>query len=213
MHARDCISRLQDGADPGGPVRARTTGTILVIVGIATMALGTIGWVVSSGDDGDVAADTSTTADSSTTSTIVEPTTQLEPAETSTSSSSTSATTTTTIALGSTDVEAFITDFAAAIDTGNVDYLLARLHPLVQLGYEQQTCRSFIETEILALGDYSLVGTVEESTLTFTVNGEEVVVEPAFQATVSFTYQGQTYESAAHFAPSEGEIRWFAECE
>jgi hypothetical protein len=152
-------------------------------------------------------------ASSETTTTLVEEpssTTSTTPAP-STSTTEAAATTTTTLATTTTTVdpatlvEAFVVDFAAAIEAEDVEYLFATLSPDVVDLFGADLCRSFIEDEILLLEDYRLSGDVTRITDT----GSGPVDQ--FEAPVTFTFQGSEFESNAMFALDDG-VRWFGEC-
>jgi hypothetical protein len=157
-----------------------------------------------------VAAGTSTTTFApSTTATQVSTTT----AASTTTTSSTSTTTATTVAIPSPTVADFVDEFRTAIDAGHVDFLFDRLHPVVLATYEADLCRGYIEREILALDDYRLIGPVEGPFVrTFPSQGGEITVEQAFDAPVSFNFQGQSFDVTGGFAIEDGQVYWFTEC-
>ena len=48
-------------------------------------------------------------------------------------------------------VEAFVPEFADAIDRGDIDFLYETLHPVVTELFDEELCRSYVEAEILPL--------------------------------------------------------------
>lgn len=157
-----------------------------------------------------------TTATTTTATTLPPPTTTLSPppptsqATTSTTRSSTT-TTTTTLAPGQVIAD-FITAFGAAIAAEDVDWLFARLHPAMILGYGEDVCRGFIEDEILQLKEYTLRGAVTGPVAkTLETNVGSVTVEGIYEAEITFVFQGQSFDADADFVLN-GETTWLATC-
>lgn len=190
-------------------------------IGLLTLA-GVIALVIllTSGDPTSttppVAGDTTTTALSSVPSTT-EP---LTSTSSTTPSTTTTADTTTTAAEPSTSttfglfdevgaVTEFVTDFADAIDRGDIDFLYERLHPAVKATYEESTCRGFIADQILALEDYRIDGPV---TGPFSSEFGEFQVT-TYEVPVTFTFEDTDFESSASYSLTEGTVRWFAACD
>ncbi len=193
-------------------------------IGIAVAALGVVSVVFGlatndSGDGAEDAAQATTTAEPTTTTlapTTTEPTT-TSTATTSTTTTSTTTTTTTTTTLapvpGPEEVDGFVQEMAAAIAAGDVAFLLDRLHPVAIGLRDEETCRAFIEAEILLLEDYRVVGTVETTSQVYAVGDANVTVDPLFLAPVAFNFRGQSFDATSNFAPEDGLMRWFTPCE
>ncbi len=140
------------------------------------------------------------------------PTSTLPTTATTTTTTTTTTTMTTTTLPPEGLVAGFILEFGAAINDGDVAWLLERLHPAMILGYGGDVCRGFIQDEILLLRDYSLRGAVTGPvTKTLETGVGSVTVDGIYEAEISFVFQGQTIDAAADFVP-EGETTWLAAC-
>ncbi len=138
--------------------------------------------------------------------TLVPITTEPVPTTTTTTSASTE-----TVDPGAL-VEAFVAEFAAATASDDVEFLVARLHPLVIQESDQQTCAAFVAREITGLEQYRATGPAQQTALQLTVDGQVFTVEPAFEVPVAFTFSGQEFTDNARFAPVDGVMHYFATC-
>ncbi len=193
-------------------------------IGAAVVALGIIlvivGVVTADGDDEVVAAQATTTSDAPAT-TLAPTTTEATPTTTTTSTTSTTTTSTTTTTTTTTlppvpgpeEVDGFVQEMAAAIATGDVSFLLDRLHSVAIGLKDAETCRAFIEAEILLLENYRVVGTVETTSQVYEVGDSNVTVDPLYLAPVAFEFRGQSFDATSNFAPEDGLMRWFTPCE
>jgi hypothetical protein len=186
----------------------RSVGLLLLIFGGLVAAIGLIGMFTSDDGTGSEALPTSTTASQdirTTTTTSVATTSTTQIADTTTTS--VPATTTTTLD-ATAAIETFVEEFSVAIERQDVDSLMAALHPAVLEAFNEELCRSFIEDEILLLGDYRLTGPIQGPTPqnigSFTVG--------MYTGPVAFTFQGQDFESDASFAIEANGVTWFTEC-
>lgn len=186
-------------------------GLGLIGGGLLVALIGLIGWVTAG--DGEEptteAAEETTTLQVTTTlepttTTTLQPTTTTLPPTTTTSAP----TTTTTIFDTSGAIEDFVAVFAGAIARQDVEFLMSTIHPSVLTLFDAESCRTFVEEEILLLEDYRLTGDVEgpESQ---TIADTTVSI---FRAPVAFTFQGQEFTSEAGFAFEGPEVRWFTQC-
>lgn len=114
-------------------------------------------------------------------------------------STTTSQFTTTTLPVDA-RIEAFVSEYVGWIAAGDADSLVATLHPDVIEMFSEDLCRSFVEREILAVGDYHLTGPI-------TSEGDG-----RYAAPVTFTFQGQTFDSTAGWKLLDGDVRWLATC-
>jgi hypothetical protein len=150
--------------------------------------------------------------DSSPTSTT--PTTEPSPSETSTTVLETTTTdqTETTTTVGVFDevaaVEAFIGEFAGAVESGDAAFLFERLHPAVKATYEEDVCRGYIDDLVLVHEDYRqdgpILGPFESGFGEFPITSYEV--------RLAFESEGVSMATTAVFSLTEGVVRWFAEC-
>ncbi len=160
---------------------------------------------------------TATTSDAPIDSVSVLPTTstQTTPSPTTTSPTTTISptTTTTTTAAPRESIEDFVVRFALAIASGDVEFLLDRLHPAVLGGFGPDLCRNWIETEILQLGNYQLTGPVEgPRDQSFTTPAGTGTIEGAYSAPVSFIFEGQLFNAEGGFALIGTEVHWLGQC-
>ncbi len=208
-------------------------GQLVMAAGALLAVVGVLGMVLASGDDGDVdiAADTttsagvtsttSTTADTTDAPTSASPTTTPAPTSTAAATTSTTSTTTTSTTIAPTTtlsiesaVSTFVQQFSLDIANGDTAALLATLNPAVVLGSGEQLCRDFVEREILALGEYQLVGEITGpvSKPIETVAGT-VTIDNIYETAVSFTFSGASFDSRADFVvDSDGRVSWLAVC-
>jgi len=196
----------------------RWLGPGMVAVGVFAFLIGVIG-TLSGGDDAAVASDT-TTSEPSTGSTAPASSTTV-PATTSTTSSPTTtsvqATTTTAPATTTTQpnetVEEFLVAFSAALDSGDRDFVYTRLHPEVVTGWGADLCSAWVDREIMELSDYTFVSLVSgpvTQTVT-TPNGTATILD-YFTASVTFVFQGETFNSDGGYALIDGEMYWLGQC-
>ncbi len=182
----------------------RSAGLALVISGGIVAAIGLIGMFTSGNGGNGEARSTTTVQKIETTTTTSVATTTTEQVVTTT----TNAATTTTTLDATAEIEAFVEEFAAAIEREDVNSLLATLHPAVLEAFDEEVCRSFIENEILLLADYRLIGEPDgpnrQTIGSFTLD--------MYTGPVAFTFQGQDFESDASFAFEEANVTWFTEC-
>ena len=75
-----------------------------------------------------------------------------------------------------------------------------------------EVCRSFVETEILALGDYELIGDITGPlSKTLDAGGDSTTIENIYEAEVRFTFQGTEFEVLGDFVAADA-VYWVAIC-
>lgn len=195
-------------------------GIVMILVGIVDAAgSGNATETVAAGSTTVIATSTSATVTPTTTTAPIVPTTTstlvmttvtvAPPVATTTSTTSTTAAPTATVE----SVEDFVQAFAAAIAAGDVDFLFDRLHPAVVGGFGPALCRSWIEGEILLLGEYKLSGPVEgPRDQSFTTPAGTGTISNAFAAPVSFIFQGQSFDGDGGFALVGNDMFWLGQC-
>jgi hypothetical protein len=111
-------------------------------------------------------------------------------------------------------VEDFIVAYREALDGDDVEFLTARLHPRVVEAYSAETCRAWIEGEVVAIESYELVEVLSgPADQMFTdPEGSQFPIADTFTVTVSFTFQGEPFESEAQFALLDGLMYWLGTC-
>jgi hypothetical protein len=209
-------------------VRQRWIGPSVVGVGALVVIVGIIGTVGGSDATAEArptssttttvptTAETSTTITATSTSATVTTSTATSTSTTTTTSipstSTSSTSTTTTVAPGET-VEEFVTTFAAAIAAGDNAFVFGRLHPVIIESYGEDLCRAWVDREIMALEDYTLVSVDGGPiTQTFVTPAGNVTVDDYYTTTVSFTYQGQGFETIGAFAAVGPDMYFLGQC-
>ena len=104
-------------------------------------------------------------------------------------------------------------DFSNALDTGDREFILGRLHPAVIEAYGAELCSTWVDTEIMALSSYQLTsepqGPVDQ--VVSTPTGSSTITD-SFNADVSFTFQGEEFTGGAGFALIDGQVFWLGQC-
>ncbi len=207
-------------------MQQRHVGILLIGIGLILV----VGAILTKGasDDGDQIAGesmaesdgadqlnenlTTTTTSPSTTSTNTEAPTTTTTTEAPTTTTTTEAPTTTTSLDPESSIESFLEEFAAAIARKDVDWLFERLNGSMILGYGEDTCRSFIENEILLLEQYELNGAITgPATKTLATGVGEVSIDNIYSAETRFVFQGSPFDSRADFVMAD-PITWLATC-
>jgi len=155
------------------------------------------------------AAPSSTTTSTTTFTAAMTTTAQTTITTTSTTSSSSSTTTTTPAET----VAGFVDLYTSALASDDVDFLLSRLHPVVIDAYGPELCRTWIESEIVELESYELIGEVTGPTTTrVSIPEGSTDIADAYSARISFVFQGSKFEADAGFALVGTEIHWLGVC-
>jgi hypothetical protein len=191
----------------------RLLGTGLVVVGVALIILGLV--LRGGSTEADVEAAPTTVASmtapppSTTVTTVSTPETTTTVAPTTTTT--TMPPTTTTVPPPS--IEAFIEEYAAATESGDEGFLFERLLPGVVDVLGADTCRGFVANEITLISDYRLTGMVSGPfSRSLNVGATQISVDDYYEAPVSFTFQGQSFDATATFVAVDGLIYWIGEC-
>ncbi len=132
-------------------------------------------------------------------------------------STTTIPTTTTTAAVATTTTaetfDAFVASFRRALDTDDVEFLFARLHPRVAEAYGAELCRGFIEREIVELDDYQTVGDpVGPRRKNLEAGGTTITLDGVYDVDVSFMFGGQAFSSPASFVFDGTSWFWVGQC-
>ncbi len=110
-------------------------------------------------------------------------------------------------------IDEFISNYADATEGGDSEFLTSRLLPELSDIFGEELCRTWVEREILAISEYTLTG---EPTGPFsrdlTVAGTTIEVEQYYEAPVSFTFQGESFDTVATFIVRDGAVFWIGEC-
>lgn len=179
----------------------RLLGWVLVVGGLTLAAAGVVQLIAEEASTTTTVAASPTTA--ATTTTTTQPTT----------TTTTTAPTTTVITSPPQSVEDFVSQYRAALDSDDVEFVFGRLHPVVVEAYGAELCRAWVEDEVITLEEYELVGVVAgPHTSRVSIPGGEADIPKSFSATVSFVFQGSSFEAEAGFALVDGQMHWLGVC-
>lgn len=149
-----------------------------------------------------------------TAATVVTTTTTVAITTTSTAPTTTVAVTTTTEVVDGADISVFVGRFAAALETGDVGFLVETLHPVVVEAFGDETCETWVRREVMLLSDYRINGNPEpigDGQVTSPTGS--LAVEGMWSAPVAFTFNGEEFETQSSFAVIDGSVFWLGECE
>lgn len=193
----------------------RVLGLSLIAVGLALVATAVFATVSRSTDEEPSASPTTSMPGASSPSEAAS-TTSTQPGTTTSEAQTTTsllAATTTTTRPAET-IEGFVDSFAAALASGDMDFVMSRLHPDVVGSYPDGTCAAWVSSQIMALSNYRLTGEpTGPSDRTVTIAGRQMVIADVYSAPVSFTFGGQDFDSSADFAVVGGAVYWLGMCE
>jgi len=136
-------------------------------------------------------------------------TTTLPPTTTTTTAPATTTTTTPPETL-----EEFVVAYRAALDSDDVAFLFGRLHPKVIETQGQEFCRAWVERDVIVLDNYQVIGEISgpADQMFPAPDGSQFAIADTFSTTVSFTIQGENFESEAGFALVESAMYWLGTC-
>lgn len=192
----------------------RSLGLVLMAVGAVAVALAIVIAISGSPEDEPVAAPT-TTKSGAPMSTLVATTSTKAATTTSRVDATTSSSPATTPTTQPAETVAdFVDSFSAALATGDIEFVMSRLHPDVVSAYTQEACQTWVSSEIMALSDYRLIGDLSGPVeKTVTIGGQQVTIPNVYSAQVGFDFGGQAFESSADFALVDGVVYWLGICE
>ena len=149
-------------------------------------------------------------ARTTTSSTTTEPATTSSSTTTTQPATTTSSTTTTEPAE---TVEEFVAALGAAIDAGDNAFVFSRLHPVVIESWGEDLCRGWVDREIMALAQYTLVS-VDQGPLTQTVTtpAGSVTITDFYSTTVTFRFEGEPFETTGAFGRLDGDMYYLGQC-
>lgn len=185
-------------------------------IGLSVMGLGfamIVTGIIALGDSTDSEPEASPTS----TISIQTTTTTSTPASTipgpTTSTTAPPASTTTSTGAPAPSIIGFIAEYAAATESGDADFLFDRLLPGLRDAFGPDLCRSWVEREILAISGYTLTGEVSGPTSRTLVVGEaELSTSQYFEGPVSFTFQGQSFDTVAQWVIEDEQVYWIGDC-
>jgi len=183
----------------------RLLGVALVVVGLAADVVGILGNVNSWGATNHVVL-----------ATPPGPASPSTAPSTTTSPPSNGTTTTTTSATGETPT-AFLDALAAAIRSGDVNFMLSRLNPAVVTRYGEAQCRAFLPslTDVTAQFTVKQVGTPAPfnwATDANTPKARSTIVPNTLTIAVDDVLRGRTTAATVHVTKVGDHYTWFTNC-
>jgi len=117
-----------------------------------------------------------------------------------------------TPALGEVEVRAFVDDLVSAIQRGDVDFLVARLHPVVLDRYGEAACRAAVTTFIDPTFEVEVLEVLDQASWDYVTDERSTTIPDAWTVPANRSQGGVTAAVELHFAPADGTIRWFTDC-
>jgi hypothetical protein len=109
--------------------------------------------------------------------------------------------------------EEFLAALATAIQQGDADFQLERLHPVVIERYGEDTCRADIAMRTdptRAFNDPQVRGEPED--FDYASDGLSQIIPDTVVVDAQVTAEGATAAQAVHLAEVDGEFRYFSDC-
>jgi hypothetical protein len=107
---------------------------------------------------------------------------------------------------------AFFHTLNAAMESRDVDMLLANLHSVVVERYGTQGCRVYLEMVVEDPPSYQVLEVTEQESWTYDTDGRTTTLENVYRVVVDSIAQGETTRAEVHLAREDGHLRWFADC-
>jgi hypothetical protein len=109
-------------------------------------------------------------------------------------------------------VATFLDGLAAAATAGDVEQLMAWLHPEVFARYGEDVCRAYLTTTNLAL-DLTVREVLDPAPWDWiTDDGAATTFDSAIEVEVQRTSGSQTILQLMHLVPDDSELRWLTDC-
>jgi hypothetical protein len=195
-------------------------GLLLTVAGVVWLATGDFGsdaaaapvtTTAAATTAAPTAAATTTTAGAPATTTTIASTTTTAPTMTTAAPGTTTGAPTTTTASSAETLDEFIAEYQAALADDDSGFLFDRLHPVVLALFDADTCRAYIDREIVTIASYTMTGTPTTRAAAFDTPDGPVNVD-LIEAPIHFEFQGQGVDTTGQFALVDGQIRWFTQC-
>ncbi len=111
-----------------------------------------------------------------------------------------------------TQVQAFLDDLAAAVRTGDADFLASSLAPEVTSAYGSRRCEGFVSSLTDESREYHVLGVKGPASWTWKTNHAKIPVNDVYRVKVRVTVHDEEISSTVHLEGSADGLRWFAEC-
>ncbi len=184
----------------------RWLGVVLILAGLGLLAFGA--WRLIGTGGGATATTTPTptlTADASASQT---PASQAPTA----SPTPVPATATPAPTLGEAEVRAFVASLVAAIHAGDVETLLAGLHPATIDRYGQDACRTALAGFTDPTFGIEVLEVQDPAPWDYVTDGMTVTIPDAWAVPGNRSSGGTTVPFTFHFAPFGDAVHWFTDC-
>lgn len=114
--------------------------------------------------------------------------------------------------LGEADVRAFVEVLVTAIHDGDVDTMVANLHPAVKDRYGQDACRTAVAGFTDPTFEIEVLEVQEQAAWDYLTDGVTTTIPDAWAVPGNRSAGGQTIAFTFHFAPFGDAVRWFTDC-
>lgn len=114
--------------------------------------------------------------------------------------------------LGEADVRLFVASLVTAIHDGDVETLLAALHPAVLDRYGEAACRARLPSFADPTFEIEVLEVQPQAPWDYVTDELTTTIPDAWAVPGNRSEQGTTVPFTFHFAPSGGAVRWFTDC-
>ena len=110
------------------------------------------------------------------------------------------------------EIETFRSGFVEALRTGDVDWLVGRLHPDVMTLYGEAACRDYLPTVVDAGVEMTVDSAGEAGPWRWELDGASREYAAAVPLATTFTSRDQTLEQEMHVLSIGGRFHWWTDC-
>lgn len=168
-----------------------TVGIGMIVVGVAFAAIGLAGVVLDSGEGPPTAAGSPPATESPDVTESPDETESPPAIETP---------------------EQFLSVFTEAVQTGDSDFLLARLHPDVIDFYGKRECRAFVANFEDPTVEFVFRSVKGPGVYEWAVDGNETDVDDVLTVTATIAQEGEKSKREIHLGIVGTKLRWFTDC-
>lgn len=184
----------------------RWLGLLLIVAGVALLAYGA--WrVVGNGAGTSPDSSAGASASQSAASQVPSPTTEVPATATPVPPTATPVP-----PLGEADVRAFVDQLVVAVQTGDLETLVAALHPATLNRYGEAACRAHLATFVDPTFGIEVTEVQAPAAWDYTTDGLTTSIPDAWAVPGTRTQGGVPVALTFHFAPWDGTVRWFTDC-
>lgn len=109
--------------------------------------------------------------------------------------------------------EAFYEQFVTAMNEGDAEWPLGRLHPSVVDTFGEEACRTFIDGLFEPTLDIEVTGVGDPAPFSAEIGGRTIEVPDAVPVDIVVSFQGTTLPAdTTHLVSIGGLLHWFADC-